>query len=71
MLILRRDRVPHRHFTVWTPVPVLGILSCLMLLSQQEPAIWSFAAFVMAIGVALLLIMRLAKPDRPARRPQP
>ena len=34
VLVLRRDAVEHDHFRVWTFVPVLGVLSCLLLLTQ-------------------------------------
>ncbi len=36
VLVLRREPVEHRHFRVWTPVPVLGVASCVLLLTQQD-----------------------------------
>lgn len=66
VLVLRKDRVRHRHFKVWTVLPVLGIGSCVLLLTQQKPSIWLFAAFVAALGAALVLVMRLTHRDRPA-----
>lgn len=36
VLALRRDHVNNSHFRVWTPIPVLGVASCLLLLTQQS-----------------------------------
>ncbi|MCR2828633.1 APC family permease, partial [Microbacterium sp. zg.Y909] len=35
VLVLRREKVDHDHFRVWSFVPVLGAASCVLLLSQQ------------------------------------
>ncbi|MGC5078312.1 APC family permease [Agrococcus sp. DT81.2] len=51
VLVLRRDRVERGHFRVWTWVPVLGIGSCILLLSQQEPHVWLFGAIAIAVGL--------------------
>lgn len=56
VLVLRRDRVDHDHFRVWTFVPVLGIASCILLLTQQRPLVWLFGAILLAVGVALYLL---------------
>ncbi|MCR2185612.1 hypothetical protein NSX52_23930, partial [Salmonella enterica] len=40
VLVLRRDKVEHDLFRVWTFVPVLGIASCILLLTQQRPQVW-------------------------------
>jgi amino acid transporter len=53
VLVLRRDRVEHEHFTVPTVVPWLGGLSCLVLLTQFDAAIYQRAAILLAIGLAL------------------
>ena len=58
VLVLRRDRVEHAHFRVWTFVPVLGIVSCLLLLSQQSLTVWIFGAVLLAIGVGLYFLAR-------------
>jgi len=60
VLVLRRDRVEHDHFRVWTFVPVLGVGSCILLLTQQEPIVWLYAAILLAVGVVLHLIARYA-----------
>jgi basic amino acid/polyamine antiporter, APA family len=58
VLVLRRDRVEHRHFRVWTFVPVLGVLSCILLLTQQAPRVWLFGAIALAVGMVLFLVTR-------------
>lgn len=58
VLVLRRDRVEHDHFRVWTFVPVLGVASCILLLSQQRPQVWLFGAILLAVGGVLYLLAR-------------
>jgi len=58
VLVLRRDRVDHAHFRVWTFVPMLGIASCILLLTQQRPVVWLFAAALLTIGVILYFLAR-------------
>jgi APA family basic amino acid/polyamine antiporter len=61
VLVLRRDRVEHEHFRVWTFVPVLGVLSCVLLLTQQSAQVWLFGAILLAVGVVLFLIARASQ----------
>jgi APA family basic amino acid/polyamine antiporter len=56
VLVLRRDPVEHDHFRVWTVVPVLGVASCVVLLTQQTAEVWLFAAVLLALGAALYLL---------------
>ena len=58
VLVLRRDRVEHDHFRIWTPIPVLGIASCILLLTQQRAIVWLYGAGLLAIGVVLHLLAR-------------
>ncbi|MCS5732492.1 APC family permease [Herbiconiux daphne] len=58
VLVLRKDRVEHKHFRVWTFVPVLGVLSCILLLTQQEPIVWLFGGGFVLLGVVLYFINR-------------
>lgn len=67
VLVLRRDRVERDHFRVWTFVPILGIGSCILLLTQQRPIVWLFAAALLGLGALLLLVSRWAR-RREARR---
>ncbi|MBD7920139.1 amino acid permease [Cellulomonas sp. Sa3CUA2] len=58
VLVLRRDRVEHPHFQAPTFVPVLAVLSCLVLLTRQEPQHWALAGVLLAVGVVLHLLTR-------------
>jgi len=60
VLVLRRDTVEHSHFRVWTAVPVLGVASCVLLLTQQTAKVWLFAAILLVVGVVLYLSARVA-----------
>jgi amino acid transporter len=60
VLVLRRDRVEHAHFRAWTPLPVLAVLTCLVLLSQQEARHWALAGVLLAVGLVLHLATRRA-----------
>lgn len=61
VLVLRRDPVEHEHFRVWTFVPVLGIASCILLLTQQRPQIWLFGAILLAVGAVLYVLARWSR----------
>ena len=63
VLVLRRDTVDHDHFRVWTVVPVLGVASCLLLLTQQTAKVWLFAGVLLAVGAALYFVARVATRD--------
>ncbi|OMC40722.1 amino acid permease [Mycobacterium sp. GA-1841] len=60
VLVLRRDRVEHSHFQVWTALPILGVASCVMLLTQQTATVWLFGAILLAVGVVLHFVARAA-----------
>ncbi|HEX8498902.1 MAG TPA: APC family permease [Actinomycetales bacterium] len=61
VLVLRRDAVDHPHFRVPAVVPVLGVASCVLLLTRQEGTVWLYGLGLLAIGVVLY---RLAKVTR-------
>ena len=69
VLVLRRDTVEHPHFRVWTFVPVLGVASCVLLLTQQRPIVWLFAAILLAVGVILFFAARWSRTRTSASRP--
>ena len=58
VLVLRRDRVGHDHFRAPTAIPVLAVLSCLVLLTRQEPQHWLLAGVLLAVGVLVYLVTR-------------
>lgn len=62
VLVLRRDRVDRDHFRVPIWVPVLAIMSCLVLLSQQSLDTWLRGGALMLLGVMLYGCNRLATP---------
>jgi amino acid transporter len=62
VLVLRRDHVEEKHFRVPTWVPVLAIVSCLILLSQQSLETWMRAGALIAVGAVLYGCTRLGKP---------
>src|SRR5690606_33304984 len=59
VLVLRKDKVEHEHFRVWTIIPILGVGSCILLLTQQEPLVWLFGGILLAVGAVLYYIARL------------
>jgi amino acid transporter len=59
VLVLRRDVVGADHFRVPTWVPVLAILSCLILLTQQSAETWLRAGALMLVGVGLYFLARI------------
>jgi amino acid transporter len=68
VLVLRRDPVGHEHFRTPTLLPVLGALTCAFLAGPwtgRDPVQYRVAGILMAIGVALWLVMRLAARKRP------
>ena len=65
VLVLRKDRVDHAHFRAWTAVPVLAIVSCLVLLTQQEASHWLLAGALLAVGAVLYAVTR-RRSGRPA-----
>lgn len=58
LVLRRRDRVEYEHFRVWTAVPVLGIASCILLLTQQDGIVWLFGGALVLLGVILYAIAR-------------
>jgi amino acid transporter len=71
VLVLRRDRVEHDHFRIWTVIPVLGIGSCILLLTQQRPAVWLFGGILLAVGGVLYLLARWGRNRAAARTGSP
>ncbi|WP_432522656.1 APC family permease [Kineococcus sp. SYSU DK006] len=57
VLVLRRDRVGHRHFSAGRVLPVLGALSCAYLVlpwtSGRDPEQYRIAGVLVALGVLL------------------
>ncbi len=64
VLVLKRDRVEHAHFSIPAVIPYLAIGSCLLLLSQQDGAIWLRAAILLAVGLVLYAAGRFVRSRR-------
>ncbi|KTB93875.1 amino acid permease [Pseudomonas syringae pv. syringae PD2774] len=62
VLVLRGDTVAEQHFRVPTWVPVLAIISCLLLLSQQGLDTWLRGAALLMVGILLYGCNRLVAP---------
>lgn len=56
VLVLRKDRVKHTHFTIPAFVPVLALGSCLVLLVQQSAEVWILGGILLVVGVGLYFI---------------
>ncbi|MEV6413937.1 APC family permease [Kribbella sp. NPDC051718] len=59
VLVLRRDRVEHKHFHAPTALPVLGFILCVYLaspLSGRAKGDYKIAGYLMLVGVALWAI---------------
>jgi basic amino acid/polyamine antiporter, APA family len=61
VLVLRRDRVDHRHFRVPVVLPVLALASCVVLLTRLEGGVWLRGLLLLAVGVVLYLVTAAAR----------
>jgi len=61
VLVLKKDEVDHPHFRVPRVVPVLGIIACIVLLTQQTGVVWLGAAAYVAVGSVLFLLARAGR----------
>jgi len=53
VLVLKKEKVDAEHFSVHPVAPVLGILSCLLVLSQQPFENWLRAGALLGLGAVL------------------
>lgn len=59
VLVLRKDKVEHEHFTAPTVLPIIGALSCGFLVGPwtgRNPEQYKIAGVLLAIGVVLWLV---------------
>jgi hypothetical protein len=59
--VLRRDRVEHRHFRTPVVLPVLALVSCVVLLTQQEGGVWLRGLLLLGVGVVLYFVTAAAR----------
>jgi len=64
VLVLRRDKVEGPHFRAWSVLPVLGALSCIVLLTQQSGEVWLRGGIIIVTGVVLYGIMAVVRRRR-------
>jgi amino acid transporter len=70
VFVLRRDRVEHEHFRTPSIFPILGILVCLALLSQQQWDTWLRAGALLLVGLVLWGVNYAAKRLLDKRAPE-
>jgi APA family basic amino acid/polyamine antiporter len=58
VLVLRKDTVDHEHFRTPRALPVLALLTCAVLLSQQSLEVWLLGAGMVLLGVVLYFLTR-------------
>lgn len=56
VLVPRRDEVEQRHFRVPTVLPIGGLASCLLLMTQVEGTVWRLGLPILAVGALLAVI---------------
>ena len=61
VLVLKKDKVEHKHFHVWRVVPVLAIIASIVLLAQQSWQVWLGGLAYIAVGSVLFLIARASR----------
>lgn len=58
VLVLRKDTVDHDHFRTPRALPVLALITCAVLLSQQSLQVWLLGIGMVALGVVLYFVTR-------------
>ncbi|TKV27429.1 APC family permease [Arthrobacter sp. NamB2] len=58
VLVLKKDKVEHKHFSVPRIVPVLAIIASIALLAQQTGVVWLGGLAYAAVGSVLFLCAR-------------
>jgi basic amino acid/polyamine antiporter, APA family len=58
VLILRRDPVSHNHFQVPSALPILGIVACVVVMSQVEAVTFLRAGALLVLGLLLWALER-------------
>ncbi|MFC7432002.1 MULTISPECIES: APC family permease [unclassified Agrococcus] len=61
VLVLKKDEVRHKHFSVPRVVPVLALIASIALLTQQSLQTWLIALGYVVVGTILFLIARAAR----------
>jgi flagellar biogenesis protein FliO len=74
VLVLRRDRVQHRHFVTPSIFPILGVVISLVLLvkriSDEGSTVFVLLGVLLVVAIALWLVSRLFTSKAPAAGPR-
>ncbi len=68
VLVLRRDHVAHEHFRVPSVLPIGGLLSCLLLVTQVERGVWTYGIPLLAVAGVLAWFASRNHGNRPENR---
>ena len=58
-LVLKKDKVPHKHFKVPSIVSVLALIASIGLLTQQNALTWMIALGYLVVGVILYFVAQV------------
>ncbi|GAA2175700.1 APC family permease [Agrococcus versicolor] len=61
VLVLKKDKVSHKHFTAPKIVSILALIASVALLTQQSAQTWLIAGAYIVVGTILFLIARAAR----------
>lgn len=61
VLVLKKDKVDHKHFSVPRVVPILAIIASVVLLTQQTGVVWLGTAGYIAVGIVLFFVARFGR----------
>ncbi|MGY3127994.1 APA family basic amino acid/polyamine antiporter [Agrococcus sp. UYP33] len=61
VLVLKKDKVAHKHFTAPRIVSVVALIASIALLTQQSLQTWLIAGAYVVVGTILFLIARAAR----------
>jgi APA family basic amino acid/polyamine antiporter len=61
VLVLKKDKVDHAHFSVPRIVPMLAIIASIAMLTQQTGVVWLGALAYMVVGSLLFLAARAGR----------
>jgi APA family basic amino acid/polyamine antiporter len=61
VLVLKKDKVEHKHFNVPKVIPVLAIIASIVLLTQQSGIVWLGALGYVVVGTILFFIAKASR----------
>ncbi len=61
VLVLRKDKVEHKHFSVPRIIPILALICSILLLTQMDLKTWLISGAYIVVGTILFFIARWAR----------